>query len=103
MKKSILISLILFVSTSCFAGIPPSPLKNCARDIKGEVTGLYAENWDRRVAIKIGEDFYYISNHSDDGYVKATYTTAMAAYLTGATVTIKECQSDGSIDSIQVE
>ncbi|CAI2427846.1 Uncharacterised protein [Serratia proteamaculans] len=101
MKKLIFITIISIFSTSCLATVNPKNLANCAPGVHGVVTGLYSDIYNKKAAIKINGNFYYLSWYTDTSNVLAAYETAVSAYFSGAETTIMECQ-DKHITSIQV-
>lgn len=101
MKKLIFITIISIFSTNCFATVNPDHLASCNAGVSGKITGLYSDTYAQKAAIKIGDSFYYLSWGTIDANVRITYDTAISAYFSGATTTIKECQG-GQITSIQV-
>lgn len=105
-KYSIIFAVVFPIFTNA---AEPDNYKACSPNVTGKVTGLYSDNWAQKLAIKISNDpatsndgFYYLSYSSVDANVRATYKTASSAYISGAKITIKECQG-AHINSIQIE
>lgn len=101
MKKMLIALSLLFITTSSYATVNPPNLRNCAANVSGKVTGLYSDNWAQKAAIKIGDNFYYLSYTTKDANVRTTYNTAVTAYVSGSNVKIMECQGN-HINSILV-
>lgn len=100
---------MITLPTFVCAQVDPTNPRNCLEYVKGQISGLYSDNWAQRVAIKISnthdgssDGFYYLYGKTKDVSVMETYNTAVAAYISGADITIKRCDSNG-ISAIQIE
>ena len=102
MIKKILVTTILsIVSFSISAKVDPARLRECATGVNGRVTGLYADVYNKKVAIKVGDNFYYVAYHTSDDFTRAAYNSAMMAYASGANLKILECKGN-DINSIEI-
>lgn len=100
---------IITLPTFVFAQVDPTNPRECLENVKGQISGLYSDNWAQRVAIKISnahngssDGFYYLHGKTTNESVMETYNTAVAAYISGADITIKGCDNNG-ISAIQIE
>lgn len=100
--KIFVMTVLSVASFSISAKVDPARLRECSTGVSGRVTGLYADVYNKKAAIKLGDNFYYMSYHTSDDYTRVAYNSAMMAYASGANLKILECKGN-DINSIQID